>query len=159
MFYYSLKVVYFLWPCLSLSTFHTCYIACRFKAWGCVVLREIDFLLKICDWFLVCFPCGVKLLELYFCYRIYVSEFRDMINVSFVQLVINPNNESTLITRIMQNTNRRYIYRSCEGHGWKKIFSIVYIISVFSVFRSVPKAQICRDGRQQIIGDFQNVRS
>jgi len=27
------------------------------------VLREIDFLLKICDLFLVCFTCGVKLLE------------------------------------------------------------------------------------------------
>jgi len=27
------------------------------------VLHEIDFLLKICDFFLACFTCGVELLE------------------------------------------------------------------------------------------------
>jgi len=30
------------------------------------MLREIDFLLKICDRFLACFTCGVKLLDLQF---------------------------------------------------------------------------------------------
>jgi len=38
-------------------------ICIRCKDWRCVELREIDFLLKICDWFLACFSCGVKLLE------------------------------------------------------------------------------------------------
>jgi len=28
-----------------------------FQDWGCVVLREINVLLKICDWFLVHLPC------------------------------------------------------------------------------------------------------
>jgi len=35
----------------------------RCKDWRCVVLREIDFLLKICDRFLACFTCGLKLLD------------------------------------------------------------------------------------------------
>ena len=35
----------------------------RCKDWRCVVWCEIDFLLKICDRFLACFTCGVKLLE------------------------------------------------------------------------------------------------
>jgi len=35
----------------------------RCKDWRCVVLREIDFLLKDCNGFLACFTCGVKLLE------------------------------------------------------------------------------------------------
>ena len=33
------------------------------RDWQCVVLREIDFLLKFCDIFLACFTCGVKLLR------------------------------------------------------------------------------------------------
>ena len=36
----------------------------RCKDWRCVVLREIDFLFKICDRFLACSTCGVKLIEL-----------------------------------------------------------------------------------------------
>jgi len=32
--------------------------ACRCKDWRCVVLREIDFLLKMCDWSLACFNCA-----------------------------------------------------------------------------------------------------
>ena len=35
----------------------------RCKDRWCVVLREIDFLLKLCDRFLGCFTCGVKLLD------------------------------------------------------------------------------------------------
>jgi len=27
------------------------------------MLREIDFVLKICDWLLACFTCGVESLE------------------------------------------------------------------------------------------------
>jgi len=27
------------------------------------MLREIDFLLQFCDWFLACFTCGVESLE------------------------------------------------------------------------------------------------
>ena len=30
--------------------------------WNNAVLHEINFLLKICNWFLACFNCGVKLL-------------------------------------------------------------------------------------------------
>ena len=57
------------WGCLlSLSVFQPFNVSLvsivyRRKDWRCVVLCEIDFLLKICERFLACFSCGVKLLE------------------------------------------------------------------------------------------------
>ena len=49
-------------PASAFQSFAPASIACRWQDWRYAVLREIDFLLKICDWFFAWFTCGVKLL-------------------------------------------------------------------------------------------------
>jgi len=55
--YYEFSIVvlslFFLCCYFNLSTFHLQGFACNFPDWGCVILREIDFLLKIC-WSIPC---------------------------------------------------------------------------------------------------------
>jgi len=43
---------------LTVQRFTPVSIAFRCKDWRCVVLREIDFLLKICNSFFACLTCG-----------------------------------------------------------------------------------------------------
>ena len=73
------------------------------------MLREIDFLLKICDWFLASFACGVKLLELWSKYRLSVLESRASLNC--IIIVLNMHHSTSIVL----------LHNHCESHGWPRM--------------------------------------
>jgi len=61
---YSLEVVNFLWPCLSLSTFFTCWHCLQIIA---LTIRSVTWKwlpIKICDWFLAAFTCWSEFISI-----------------------------------------------------------------------------------------------